>query len=416
MNNRSLVIYGITLLAVLLTACGGGNTGSTGSTGASGATGPAGAISSASSATPNVFYSFLGGTLNAAYPTGKLIQGSDGFLYGISSSGGANNSGTLYKVSTAGVESIVYSFTSNNYGNSIIQGSDGNFYGTTQSGSYGTVFKISGTGTFTTLYSFTGSTNGSYPYGGIIQGSDGYLYGTTSQGGTGSYGTVFKISTTGTFATLYSFAGGTLDGCYPYTGLIQGSDGNLYGTTNSCGTYSRGVIYKITTAGVETVLRSFASGTDGSPGYYGYSGYGGSPLVMAADGNLYGVNGSGGLYGAGTVFKLTNLGTFTTLYSFGNSSSGIGGPVALTQGADGYLYGTTTSGSYYSNTSNNYYSDSGAIGTVFKISTTGAFTSLYSLQYGVSGSTPSGITQASDGSFYGLAQAGAYGNGTIFKF
>jgi len=399
----------------LLSSCGGG------STGATGATGPAGAVSSSSSATPNVFYSFQGGTLSAAYPTGKLIQGSDGYLYGISSSGGSNNYGAFFKVSTTGVETIIYSFTSYNYGNSsITQGADGNFYGTSSYGgtsnNYGIVFKISPTGTFTTLYTFTGGTNGSYPYSGVIQGSDGYLYGTTSSGGTNSYGTVFKISTTGTLTSLYSFTGGTSDGCSPYSGFIQGSDGYLYGTTNGCGTYSRGVIYRISTAGVETVLRSFVSGTDGYPGYYGYSGNADSSLVMAKDGNLYGVNSNGGLYGSGTVFKLTNSGTFTTLYSFGNSSSGVGAPVALIQGADGYLYGTTTSGSYYSNNNSNYYYDSGAIGTVFKISTSGIYTSLYSLQYGVSGSTPSGIMQASDGYFYGLAQAGVYGNGTIFKF
>jgi uncharacterized repeat protein (TIGR03803 family) len=236
------------------------------------------------------------------------------------------------------------------------------------------------------------------------------LYGTTSQGGANSFGTVYKVSTTGTFTNLYSFTGGTSDGCDPYQGLNQGSDGYLYGTTQSCGTYSQGVLFKISTAGVESIVHAFAGGSDGSPGYY----LGGGNIVIGSDGNLYGVNASGGLYGAGTVYKLTTSGTFSTLYSFGNS--GFGNPVSLIQGADGYLYGSTSTGSYYSNNNSAYYYNSPA-GTIFKISTTGAYSSLYSFEYGLNGTTASGIMQASDGHFYGLSsQGGVYGVGTMFQF
>ena len=393
----------------LLSSCGGG------STGATGATGPAGSVSTAASATPNVLHSFQGGISDGSYPSGSLIQGSDGFFYGTSSSGGSNNSGTVFKVSTAGVVTVIYSFSGNNYSNSgVIQGSDGYLYGTNYAGganSSGSVFKLSTTGTFTTLYSFTyGSSEGAYPYGNLIQASDGYLYGTTGSGGANNYGTVYKISTTGTFTNLYSFAGGISDGCNPYQGLKQGSDGYLYGLTSSCGAYSQGVIFKISTAGVESILHAFAGGLDGSSGYY----QGGSTLVIAADGNLYGVNASGGLYGSGTVYKITTSGTFSTLYSFGNS--GIGNPLTIIQGVDGNLYGSTSTGSYYSNGNANYYYNS-TVGTIFKISTTGTYTSLYSFQYGLNGTSASGMIQASDGRFYGLAQGGGmYGIGTMFQF
>jgi len=401
---------------ILLTSCGGGNgeTGATGATGSTGATGPAGSVSTASSATPNVLHSFQGGTLDGSYPSGSLIQGSDGYLYGVSSSGGSNNGGSVFKVSTAGIFTIVYSFpASTNPNSGLIQGSDGYLYGTTSYGgvNYGTVYKLSTTGTFTTLHSFSsGTSEGTYPFGNIMQASDGYLYGTTNNGGANGYGTVYKVSTTGVFTNLYSFAGGLLDGCNSYQGLKQGSDGYLYGTTQSCGTYSQGVLFKISTAGVESIVHAFAGGSDGSPGYY----LGGGNIVIGSDGNLYGVNASGGLYGAGTVYKLTASGTFSTLYSFGNS--GFGNPLSLIQGADGYLYGSTSTGSYYSNNNSAYYYNSPA-GTIFKISTTGAYSSLYSFEYGLNGTTASGIMQASDGHFYGLSsQGGVYGVGTMFQF
>jgi uncharacterized repeat protein (TIGR03803 family) len=391
----------------LLSSCGGG------STGATGATGPAGSVSTAASATPNVLHSFQGGISDGSYPSGSLIQGSDGFFYGTSSSGGSNNTGMVFKVSTAGDVTVIYSFPSSSYSRSgVIKGSDGYLYGTSGGDGtygYGTIYKLSTTGTLTTLYSFP-NYNYAYSDGGVIQGSDGYLYGVISNNGANNYGSVYKISTTGTYTTLYSFAGGKSDGCYPYQGLKQGPDGYLYGVTTSCSTYSQGALFKISTAGVESILHAFAGGSDGSSsGAY----QGGSPLVIASDGNLYGVNFSGGLYGSGTVYKLTTSGTFSTLYSFGNS--GIGNPLTIIQGVDGNLYGSTSSGSYYSNAGNAYFTE--PIGTIFKISTTGTFTSLYSFEYGLNGTTATSMIQASDGRFYGLSQGGGvYGLGTMFQF
>jgi len=184
----------------------------------------------------------------------------------------------------------------------LVQGSDGYFYGTTGAGGTngdGTVFKISPNGTLTTLYSFTGINDGGNPQAGLVPGSDGTFYGTTGlirgpcndcvKGGPiTSFGTVFKISTNGALITLYSFTGGN-DGANPSGGLVQGSDGNFYGTTAS-------TVFQITPTGVLTTLDSGLAGP--------------SSLVQGSDGSFYGTTSAGGAGGAGTVFRLTIMPEF----------------------------------------------------------------------------------------------------------
>jgi uncharacterized repeat protein (TIGR03803 family) len=144
------------------------------------------------------------------------------------------------------------------------------------------------------LYSFTGGTDGQYPQAGLIQGADGNFYGTTSSGGTNNVGTVFKLTPAGAVTVLYSFSGGT-DGANPQAGLIQGADGNFYGTTEDGGTNNYGTVFKITPAGAETVLYLFSGATDGANPLAG--------LIQGADGNFYGTAVQGGANGDGTVFK-----------------------------------------------------------------------------------------------------------------
>jgi uncharacterized repeat protein (TIGR03803 family) len=144
------------------------------------------------------------------------------------------------------------------------------------------------------LYSFAGGTDGLGPEGGLVQGTDGNFYGTTSSGGAHSHGTVFKITPAGLETVLHSFAGGS-DGQRPTAGLVQGTDGNFYGTTYFGGADNEGTVFKITPAGVETVLYSFAGGSDGK--------YPDAGLVQGTDGNFYGTTGNGGAHSAGTVFK-----------------------------------------------------------------------------------------------------------------
>ena len=313
-------------------------------------------------------YTFGSQTGDGTFPMGSLVQGRDGNFYGTTLMGGANvgpngdSCGTVFKITPSGALTTLHSFCSQSgytdgaspYAG-LVQGSDGNFYGTTSAGGangYGTVFKITPGGTLTTLYSFcsqSGCTDGQNPLGPLIQGSDGNYYGTTEWGGANySFGTVFKITPSGALTTLYSFCSqsGCADGGYPLAGLVQGSDGNLYGTTNSGGLYpySGGTVFQITPSGTLTTLYSFCSQSGCADGGYPVAG-----LTQGSDGNLYGTTYSGGLYpySGGTVFQITPSGTLTTLYSFCSQSGCTDGAYpngGLMQAGDGKLYGTTEGG------------------------------------------------------------------------
>jgi uncharacterized repeat protein (TIGR03803 family) len=225
---------------------------------------------------------------------------------------------------------------------SLILASDGNFYGTTQGGGthrYGTVYKITPAGSFSTVYNFCSLENcadGSQPQAALIQAADGNLYGTTSLGGRLGVGTVFRITLSGGLTTLYSFNGN--HGSAPLAPLIQATDGNFYGTTQSggatndfCNQSGCGTVFKVTPSGTLTTLYSF-SGPDGGLVLSG--------LLQATDGNLYGTTWNGGANGEGTVFKLTTDGTFTLLHSFTPSDGG-GSEGGFLQAVDGSLYGIT---------------------------------------------------------------------------
>jgi uncharacterized repeat protein (TIGR03803 family) len=242
----------------------------------------------------------------------------------------------------------------------------------------------------TTLLNFDVK-NGAVPNG-LVQATNGNLYGTTTDGGTKYLGTVFKITPGGTFTTLHSFSG--KDGSYPYAGLVQDTNGNLYGTTFEGGTKNAGTVFKITLSGTLTTLHSF-DGTDGA-----------SPtavLVQATNGDLYGTTERGGTNSDGTVFKITPGGTLTSLYSFGGTDGSM--PYAgLVQAINGNLYGTTTEGG------------ANGLGTVFNITLAGKLTSLHSFD-GTDGSLPyAGLVQATDGNFYGTTERGGTSHdGTVFN-
>jgi uncharacterized repeat protein (TIGR03803 family) len=232
----------------------------------------------------------------------------------------------------------------------LAEGSDGNFYGTTNLGgshNVGTVFKITPSGEFTTVHSFCSKAacaDGESSYAGMILASDGNLYGTTLAGGSHGDGTVFKVSKSGTFSTLYSFCSqsGCADGEFPQIGLVQASNGNLYGATIVGGAYGSGTIFELTLSGELTTLYSICSQNGCPDGNYLYA-----PLTQAKDGNLYGIMQIGGANNSGTIFKLTPSGTLTTLYSFCSQPACADGqyPAAgLVQATNGNLYGTTADG------------------------------------------------------------------------
>jgi uncharacterized repeat protein (TIGR03803 family) len=303
----------------------------------------------------NTVYAFTGAS-DGANPHGALVQGRDGNFYGTTFNGGTNNFGTVFKIGTNGAPTGLDSFAGTNgyYPVAgVAQGSDGNLYGTTLGGAPhydGTVFKISTNGGLNTLYSFTGGIDGSYPETAPVQGQDGNFYGTTDLGGTNNAGTVFKIGANGGLTSLYSFTGG-IDGATPFGGLIQGSDGNLYGTTISGGTNSDGTVFQISTNGALTSLYSFTGSNDGRNPHAG--------LMQGGDGNFYGTTYSGGTYGFGTVFQIDTQGALTTLHSFSGGNDGAN-PVAALAQVNGSFYGTTSGGT-------------NSLGTVFRLTMTPAF-------------------------------------------
>jgi len=361
-------------------------------------------------------------------PVAPLVQGSDGNFYGTTPAGGANSDcptscGTVFKITPRGALTTLYNFCSqpnctDGYQSvaPLIQSSNGAFYGTTEAGGTnnapfgdGTVFKITASGTLTTLHSMgSNSTDDGSPEAGLVLGANGDFYGTT-HGYAGQAGSVFKISASGTLTTLYIFCSQTncTDGGYPGAALVLGTNGDFYGTTEDGGAFANGTVFKITPTGTLTTLHSFNI-VDGS-----------NPLglVQASNGNFYGTTISGGANDAGTVFQMTPTGTLTTLYNFCSLSDCADGTQAfggLIQATDGYLYGTTA---YGGNTAN--------FGTIFRITTGGTFTTVYSFCPVVNctdgGFPMAGLVQGTNGTFYGVTSNGRvsdcpdYGCGTVFS-
>ncbi len=288
-------------------------------------------------------------------PNGSLVQALDGNFYGTASNGGANGGrgGTVYKVTPSGKLTTLYSFCAQpncTDGNGpvagLTQAADGDFYGTTIGGGatgYGTVFKITPQGILTTLHSFYGPVDGNEPTARLIEGSDGNFYGTTLFGYGTDVGGIFKISPEGTLTSLYAWpcnGNKCLDGSYSTGGLIQAPNGDFYGTTEEGGTDNYGVIFKMTPEGALTPMFNFDSVDGSDPNAYG-------PLLLATDKTFYGTTAEGGAYRYGTIFKITSAGKITTLYNFcsqPNCSDGAAPIGGLIQATDGNFYGTTDSG------------------------------------------------------------------------
>lgn len=366
-----------------------------------------------------------------------LIRGSDGNFYGTTVSGGAFGGGTVFSITPEGTETILYSFaggaTDGANPQGLIQGSDGSFYGTTSDGgtgtcprsqpvggslasACGTVFRVTPQGEETILYFFTGTGDGGEPNGGLVQGSDGSLYGTTASGGnpsaacgTSGCGVVFQVTLSGREYVLHAFAGGAADGATP-TSLMQASDGYFYGTTLLGGRLNRGTVFRVAPVGNETVLYSFLGGADGM--------YPVAALIEASDETLYGTTSFGGessnsspacTSGCGTIYRVTFAGSETVLYAFeGGNRDGANPYAPLIEASDGTFYGTTEAGGSAN--------CSGGCGTVFQI-TPGVEKPLYLFAVMIDGFAPSsGLVQDSAGNLYGVTMSGgAFGDGTVFS-
>jgi len=414
---------------------------------------------SAQAQTFTTLHSFDG--TDGSYVVAPLVQATDGNLYGTAEEGGANGDGTIYNITTGGAFTLLYSFCSqpncadgNGPVAGLVQDTNGDLYGTTVTGGVyngpnaGTIFKYApSSGPLKTLYDFCmvitsppylTCDNGSYPEAGLVQANNGDLYGTTLGGGSfgppePGNGTVFKITDpiagNGKFTQLYIFCGvppsyggcnsthSSANGWAPSGGLMQATNGVLYGTTSSGGNVNDGgTVFEITKGGTFTSLYDFCSQTNCTDGDNNDGPGNGSPsvLVQATNGNLYGTTQWGGANGAGVVFEITPAGEFTTLYSFCSQpacADGSGPVGGLIQATDGNFYGTTSyGGNYYGGPSGFCYASYGC-GTIFQlippVAPAGSWTEtvLYNFcsQSGCADGamTQAGLVQDTNGTFYG---------------
>ncbi len=279
-------------------------------------------------------------------PRGGVTLGFDGNLHGTTLGGGTHGAGTLFTITPAGTLTTQWNFA-NGTDDSVptyapFQGQDGNIYGVSigqYNGQYGAFYKISSSGVFTVLHDFT-YTDGSDPSL-PTQGTDGNFYGTTILGGSKGLGVVYKMTPAGKVTVLHNFIGGITDGCYPEGILVQGGDSNFYGVTDLCGATNRGIAFKISPAGAFTLLYNFCSTAgcfDGSQPLAG--------LVRGTDGNFYGTSSAGGTKNYGSIYKITPAGQLTTLYSFCDPScNGFAPATPLVLHTNGKFYGNTNGNS-----------------------------------------------------------------------
>lgn len=358
---------------------------------------------------------------DGARPLGDIVLGPDGSYYGVTLRGGSSGVGTVFRLNN-GTYSVLHTFAGadgDQPTGSLMMASDGNLYGTTQAGGAngtGVIFKVTPGGTFTTLHSFgelTGNSvnsDGDLVFGPLVQGSDGNLYGAAEFGGANGLGTIFRISTAGSYNVLYTFTG-VADGGLPFAGLTAGSDGNFYGTTHS-------TFYCIAPGGTLSTLYSFDTASIGTP-------YGG--VVLGNDGNFYGLtDGVPGKPGtSGTFYSLTPTGAFTAISTLdaptyaifndltqkvGANVDGLAADSPLVKGADGNFYGLASGGG------------AAAGGVLFQVTPQGVFSNLHSFD---DKADSSGKAHAADpdtslvfdanGNLIGAGQAGgANGSGAIF--
>jgi uncharacterized repeat protein (TIGR03803 family) len=361
--------------------------------------------------TETVLHSFNADGSDGYNPYAGLTLDKDGNLYGTTLYGSnlfAPN-GTVFKVTPSGVETVLYNFLgaldgSQPYYSGVIRDAAGNLYGTTLRGGtndLGTVYKLAPNGTKTVLYNFSPTLDGYYPFGGVILGPKHILYGTTSTGGTAGVGTVYKITSSHKSeieTVLYNFVG-QVDGCYPrQENLVLAKDGTLYGTTYSCGPFVNGTVFKLAPDGTETIIHSFNA--DSSDGVNPYGG-----LVFDKAGNMYGTTYQGGTFGFGTVYKITPSGAESVLYSFkGDGTDGINPYGGVVLGKKGIIYGTT------------YQGGTQGFGTVFRLTPSGTETVLHSFT-NTDGAHPyAGVVVDKSGALYGTTvDGGDFGYGTVFK-
>jgi uncharacterized repeat protein (TIGR03803 family) len=368
---------------------------------------------SAQAQTYRVLFQFRAG-VGGAGPNAGLVSDPEGNFYGTTPSDGAFASGVVFKLSPAGKESVLHSFTGSGGDGEyplagLVRDAAGNLCGTTYAGGIyggvcgssgcGTVFKVDKNGKETTLHAFAGTPDGWVPYAGLARDTAGNLYGMTLNGGAYNSGAVFKIDKNGNASVLYSLGADGQGPNTPYGGLTRDAAGNLYGTTGNGGTFFGGVVFKLDTTGAFTVLHNFD--TQNGDGYFPAGN-----LVRDAAGNLYGTTEFGGTSGSGTVFKVDKNGNETVLHNFAGGTADGGLPFlsGLLRDAKGNLYGVTGEGG------------ASSFGTVYKLDPAGKETILHSFN-GKDGKIPYGtLIMDKQGNLFGTTSAGgAHGAGVVFE-
>ena len=350
---------------------------------------------------------------NGNGPHGAVVQGRDGNLYGTTF--GNFTSGTIYRMTHQGDLTTLYTFDLNAPYDGLVLGTDGDLYGTSESGGgqgAGTVFRITEQGVLTTLYNFcpTGfCSDGRLPQGKLIQATDGNFYGSTYDGGNNQdcadydeygCGTIFQVTPDGELTNLHTFTNS--DGAFPYDGLTEGINGELYGTASQGGANGGGGVFEISPQGNFKLLYSF----DACQGLCLPN----PNLIQTDDGRFFGSAASGGSQQGGGIFIMTPKGAVTTRYNFCNKPGCADGsePTALILGSDGNFYGMTAGF--------NFYVKCVAVGctTLFRITPQGALTVLHRFppRIVINGR----LLQATDGKFYGTTtQGGQSYRGTVFS-
>jgi uncharacterized repeat protein (TIGR03803 family) len=353
--------------------------------------------------TPTTLYNFRDVPTDACEPENNIVQGRDGNMYGTGLYCGTNNTGAVYKISPTGTESVLYNFPSNwsFCFSGLTLGSDGNFYGTcfsTPTGN-GSIFKLTPAGVFTDVHDFNGVNGDTEPIYAPIQAADGNYYGTT-----GYYpyscGNVYKLTAAGVYTNLHTF---TSSDCGPASSLIQASDGNLYGTLYACSNGILGCVYKISTAGIFTEVYDFSS----SSGYNPCTG-----VIQGKNGKLYGATNTGAANNFGAIYALTTTGVFTDLHDFVQTTDAScvdnagRTNVNLLQVTDGSFYGV-----------NGSYGPTGE-GSIYKLTPANVFTAfLFPTNPPVDGAAPlATMIQHTNGLAYGTTPVGGQGATTVGTF
>jgi uncharacterized repeat protein (TIGR03803 family) len=373
-------------------------------------------VSSGHAATYKVLHAF-GASGDGAHPWGRPVIDPAGNIYGTTQAGGSSGFGTVFKLSPAGVETVLHNFAGGTDGsypnNELVLDKLGNLYGVTDSGGgtgcqnfkgCGTVFEIAPDGTETILYSFKGGSDGWFPDSGLLLDSAGNLLGTTLSGGNTcgeGCGTVFKLTPNGIETVLYSFKGGS-DGDRPFLStLISDPDGNLYGTTSEGCKKSGGTVFKIATDETESLVHQFGGRRDGT--------FPASGLVTDGLGNFYGTTAQGGPYGCGSLYKVAPDMTESVLLFFGGAKGtkkigGCGTESVPLLDAEGNFYVSTLEREGLTH------------GAVLEITPEGSKTILHTFKDATGYSPFSGLVADNMSNLYGTTyRGGQFNGGVLFR-